>query len=186
MLLGLMGKKRSGKDTIADYLVNNYNFFKLGYADKLKRTVIDLWDLSEWQVYTQEGKESLDVRYGLTSREMQQKLGDAVREIFPNTWIYHLIKKMNELKRNPLLKAENFVISDVRRINEFNTIKEHKGIIIKIIREDIQNTDFHKSEIEMDSISNDQFDGIITAKTGEISKLYNGIEQVIFNNKFRR
>ncbi len=32
MLLGLMGKKKAGKDTIADYLVNNHNFYNEIFA----------------------------------------------------------------------------------------------------------------------------------------------------------
>ncbi len=37
MIIGIFGKKGHGKDTIADYLVDNYNFHKLSYAEPIKK-----------------------------------------------------------------------------------------------------------------------------------------------------
>ena len=37
VIIGLIGNKRVGKDTIADYLVNNYNFKKYAFADQIKK-----------------------------------------------------------------------------------------------------------------------------------------------------
>lgn len=36
MLIGLTGKKRRGKDTVANYIVEKYGFKKHGFADKVK------------------------------------------------------------------------------------------------------------------------------------------------------
>lgn len=33
MLIGLGYRARSGKDTVADYMVKNYRFIRLGFAD---------------------------------------------------------------------------------------------------------------------------------------------------------
>ena len=44
MIIGICGLIGSGKDTIADYLVTNYNFKKLSFADKLKDSVATMFD----------------------------------------------------------------------------------------------------------------------------------------------
>ena len=46
MLYVLCGSSGSGKDTIADYLINKYDFVKLSFADCLKDVVsiIFNWD----------------------------------------------------------------------------------------------------------------------------------------------
>jgi hypothetical protein len=38
----ICGKKRSGKDTLANYIVNKYCYYKLSLADTLKKMIIDL------------------------------------------------------------------------------------------------------------------------------------------------
>ena len=36
MIIGMCGLIGTGKDTVADILVNNYNFIKVSFPDKLK------------------------------------------------------------------------------------------------------------------------------------------------------
>ena len=38
-LIGLLGRKRVGKDTVADYLINNYNFTKHAFANPIKEVL---------------------------------------------------------------------------------------------------------------------------------------------------
>lgn len=45
ILIGLAGKKKSGKDTIADYLVSHHGFTKIGFADPIRAQVADAWAL---------------------------------------------------------------------------------------------------------------------------------------------
>ena len=46
MIIGMCGLIGTGKDTVADILVNNYNFIKVSFADKLKDGVATVfsWD----------------------------------------------------------------------------------------------------------------------------------------------
>ena len=44
MIIGLSGNIGSGKDTIANYLVDKYNFRKVSFASKLKDIVSILYD----------------------------------------------------------------------------------------------------------------------------------------------
>ena len=39
IIVGFIGASGSGKDTASDYLVNNYGFKKMSFADPLKKMV---------------------------------------------------------------------------------------------------------------------------------------------------
>lgn len=56
-LIGLMGKSKSGKDTVGQMLVEHEaNGATLAFADKLKEVCMDLFGFSRDDVYTEEGK----------------------------------------------------------------------------------------------------------------------------------
>jgi hypothetical protein len=56
-LIALIGKSKSGKDTIGQMLVEqNPKGVTIAFADKLKEVVCDLFDLTHDDVYTEEGK----------------------------------------------------------------------------------------------------------------------------------
>ena len=46
LVLGLMGKAQSGKDTVADILEKDYGFIRLAFADAVRRTADTIfnWD----------------------------------------------------------------------------------------------------------------------------------------------
>lgn len=45
MIIGVSGFKSSGKDTVANYLVEKYNFKRISFADPLKDMVAELFDV---------------------------------------------------------------------------------------------------------------------------------------------
>jgi hypothetical protein len=51
MIIGISGVANSGKDTIADRLVDFHRFIKLSFADPLKRICMDAFDFSEQQLW---------------------------------------------------------------------------------------------------------------------------------------
>lgn len=56
-LIGLMGKSKSGKDTVGQMLVeHDKRGATLAFADKLKEVCMDLFGLTHDDVYTEEGK----------------------------------------------------------------------------------------------------------------------------------
>ena len=59
MIIGIIGKKGYGKDTLGDYLVENYNFIKYNFADPVKDISKIIFNLNYEQLYGSE-KEVID------------------------------------------------------------------------------------------------------------------------------
>lgn len=187
VLIGFLGKKRSGKDTCADYLVEYHNFEKTAFAKPLKDCLKVLFHFTDEQLYGDK-KEDIDERWNTSPRKAMQFIGtDVIRNQFDNLipniglnfWTKHFEIFYNDNKN------KNIVVSDVRFQNEVNTIKKLGGIIIKIQRDSNNinskcKNDTHESEIEMNNIEN--YD-ILIQNNSSFEELYKQIEKTI-NNVF--
>lgn len=138
ILIGLSGKMQTGKDTVADYLVDKYKFVKLSWADKLKSIAMDLWGLTYDECYVNKTERS---------RMIMQKLGtEVIRSIEENTWVNYL---MREIRKKGYSRV---VIPDTRFPNEVEAIKKVGGKIWRVERYDTKPTGDvnHPSEIALD------------------------------------
>lgn len=140
MLIGILGRKRVGKDTTADYLCSNYNFEKITLAQPLKDVCKIAYNFSDEQLYGSL-KEVIDDRFGVSPRIIYQYLGTDIfrkdiNKIIPNIknnfWI-NLVAE-NYLKKIESNANSRIIISDVRFQNEIDRIHELGGIVIKINR----------------------------------------------------
>lgn len=140
MLIGIIGKKESGKDTVGDYLVKNFEYQKYSFALPLKKVCKELFLLEDNQLTEHKLKEQIDIRWGMSPRQMLQKVGtDLIRNnIDEDFWIKHF-KFWYKTNKG------NVVVTDCRFQNEVDIIKELGGIIIKINR-NTQRSDKHISE----------------------------------------
>lgn len=153
MLLGLTGKKGSGKDTFADYIVKKYGFIKLAFSDQLRNILKKTFNWTD-EHFNRENKEKVCKKWDITPREAMQLMGtEVLRELFNNKinttidnikYTYH-IKCIHNIVMN--LKGKNIIISDVRFQDEINYIKSMDGLIISIDK-NINYNKFsnHKSE----------------------------------------
>lgn len=193
MLIAFLGRKRSGKDTVADFLIQNKGFQKYVFADPLKKGLKSFFNLTDEQLYDEKLKEEIDPRWGVSPRKLLQIVGTdifqhSINQFIPelkgeprNHWV-NLFKEwyLTELAKNPEIKV---VIADARFIHEVKAIKELGGIVIKINRtigENINN-DTHLSEMEIDSIPDDMIDHIIN-NDDTLDELYLKINQIKFLN----
>lgn len=63
-IIGIMGKKNSGKDTVADFLCKHSPFVKVAMADPMKRICKQVYDFTDEQLWGESGKrEEQDLRY---------------------------------------------------------------------------------------------------------------------------
>ncbi len=135
-LVGLGCTAQVGKDTAAEYLEKKYpgRIKRVGFADKLKEVCMLLFGLSHEQCYgPKEVKEAIDPRYGMSPREIMQKVGDGMRKIYADIWVdtvfYTTIPQYEEEG------YDCFVISDVRYPNEGDKVHAEAGTLVKVLRD---------------------------------------------------
>jgi hypothetical protein len=141
MIIGICGFIGSGKDTVADYLVNFHEFRRESFASTLKDAVASVfgWDRTLLEGRTKEAREwreqvdpwwaaKLDMPT-LTPRWVLQYWGTEVcRKAFhDDIWIASLENKLRNSR-------DNIVISDCRFPNEIESLKRAGGNIIWVQR----------------------------------------------------
>ena len=188
MLFGILGRKGAGKDTVADYMIQKYNFQKTAFAQPLKDACRVLFNFNEEQLFGNL-KETIDPNWGTSPRTVLQWLGtdvirNNVREIIPeigdNFWV-----NLMSIKYKQMVSCNdccNVVVSDVRFKNEVEEIHKLGGMVIKIIRPTINNIDMHESEKNIDILCGDY--EIIN--DGTLEELYNKINNIIEKNVFKK
>jgi hypothetical protein len=174
MIIGLGYQARSGKDTVASYLISKYGFVQESFAEPLKNICRDICGLSDKHLYGT-WKEMLIPEYQLTSRELLQKIGAAMRTIHPDFWVLHMKRRIKDHMKNGV---NLIVVSDVRHINEAKMIKSFGGIMIKTNRNNpdkITNPN-HISETQMKSY--DKWDYQLD-NNGTYEQLYEQIDKIM-------
>lgn len=140
MILGIIGLINSGKSTVANILVEEHNFIKVSFADSLKDAVAAIFgwprdllqgDTEESRIWREQPDEywSNVMGHPVTPRWVLQHIGtDVMREHFHKSiWVHSLMKKLNEPNKN-------YVISDVRFLNEVDVILLQQGQIWEVQR----------------------------------------------------
>ena len=152
MLIGITGKAGSGKDTVADFLVEKHGFTSVSFSDILKNGIKVLFDLSEEQLHDTDTKEKKDPRWGFTPRQLMQWFGtDILRNrVRQDFFIVHMDRFLS------VNRGKNIVISDVRFENECRYIKQHYGSIINIIRPGLREIENNSHESEQLNYPTDQ------------------------------
>jgi hypothetical protein len=141
MIIGIVGNIGEGKDTVAEYLVNQHNFKRESFAGTLKDAVAAVfgWDRILLEGQTAESRawrETVDQWWAdrlsmsnLTPRYVLQQWGTEVcrKSFHGDIWIASLENKLRTI-------TTDVVISDCRFPNEFTAIKNAGGIIIRVTR----------------------------------------------------
>jgi dephospho-CoA kinase len=202
-IIGLLGSKKSGKDSAGKYLIEKHGFTRYAFGDPVKKICACMFSLSDNQLNEHDNKELLDSRWGLTPREMFQRVGTdfgqySILKLFPELedyvnhrelWCklfeYWLEDHVNEMLKNNIDKPTinndrlsnqtlNIVITDVRFQHEINCITRNGGKIVKITR-DTKLNDSHISEKEIDTIPFESIDSTID-NNGTLLDLYSQLD----------
>lgn len=144
-LIGIAGRARSGKDTVANFIIAAIGGYRYNFADPIRAMLAPLGvDMND--PYWQARKEDVIPALGVSPRRMMQTLGTEWGRnlINPDLW---LVMAHQRLLRN----GPGMVISDVRFENEAAWIRKHGGRIIHVIRPEAKAVEAHASEdgIEM-------------------------------------
>ena len=142
MIIGICGLIGSGKGTVADILVTDYNFQKISFADKLKNGVAAIfgWDRELLEGVTDKSRawrEEVDFFWTketgtqTSPRTILQLFGtECMRNgFYDGIWVSLTKKKILD---NP---AQNFVIPDVRFPNEAKMIYGINGQVWRVKRD---------------------------------------------------
>lgn len=192
-LIGIVGQKRCGKDTIGDYLIKNNSFQRYSFADPIKRGAMEMFGFTEAQMWgSAEDKETIDQRWGISPRRMLQLMGTELFQFdiathltngeFPigrEVWV-HRFKLWFEDQTKKLTNKDQFnvVIADVRFIHEAKAIRQMGGKIWRVERPSIISNDLHASEKEQLEIEAD----ITIINDSNLEELYNKINKNLNNN----
>ena len=194
MIIGICGLIGSGKGTVADYLIDQHNFQKISFADKLKDAVAEMFD---WPRAMLEGVTpqsrawrerpdsfwSQELGRDITPRYVLQVFGTECmrRGFYDGIWVSLVKKKIQE---NP---TTNWVIPDTRFPNEVDMIKSVGGSVWCVKRgqnpqwfdrykyHDVKPDDIHPSEWAW---AHSNFDHIIT-NDDTVAQLHQKIENTI-------
>jgi hypothetical protein len=208
MIIGIHGRKQCGKDTICkiiqlldiykgegrkndeiqfiksrltnSFYVNNHSIYeKHAFADNLKACAsivlgepVEYFELEFFKnsftaipISNQEGEP-------MTNREFLQILGTEIgRNIDKDIWVKSLFREYN--------KDLDWIIPDVRFVNEAEAIKSRGGILIKVER-DTGYTDNHASEHALDNYTN--FDYVIQ-NNGTIEELISKVKEILLKER---
>jgi hypothetical protein len=140
-IIGLVGYKGSGKDTVGDHLVKQYKFRRTSFADPLKHSLAALmgWKMSDLRgvsAHSRTWRETPDAWWSdamgieFTPRHMMQQFGTQIvrRHIHPDFWV---MRTRKQIESDP---GRSWVITDVRFPNEARMIRDLGGKIVRVHR----------------------------------------------------
>lgn len=134
MLIGICGAAGSGKDSIADTLVNDYGYIRNRFADPLYEMVSAMSGYTVNQLQDRALKEKpISWLGGKTPRQLLQTLGtDWGRELIcSDVWIRSVEKRV----KLALEDGRYSVITDLRFDNEAEWIHGMGGEIWRVVRD---------------------------------------------------
>lgn len=174
MIIGLTGYAQSGKDSVANILVENYGYQRVAFADPIRDLlyatnpmlkegyrVKGLVDVYGW--------DKVKVDYP-EARRLLQELGVGARKVFGDMfWVQQALRKVHF--------EGNYVITDVRYPNEAKSIRKYDNSQIwRVKRSGVDAVNSHESESAMDGEKVDQ----IFVNNGTLDDL-----KVLINTRMR-
>lgn len=176
MIVGLSGYAQVGKDTVANYLVEQYGFIKVSFADPIREALyrldprirIDEFSAASLaSAVDHMGWEEVK-RLSSDARDLLQRLGTEVgREMFgKDFWVNQGLLRARE--------HDNVVFADTRFVNEAEAIKDAGGQVWRITKPDHGPVNGHPSEVALDDYN---FDWYIPNYTG-IDELHELVDKI--------
>jgi hypothetical protein len=124
-IIGLSGLPNAGKDTAADYLVHSYGYIKLSMGHPIRELVYTLYMLDKgWMNDRYYESQPLPQLSGKTVKEVLQVIGRTCTEIHDAVWVNSVLSNLDP--------TQIYVVSDVRRPCEIDTIKDMGGVGVYI------------------------------------------------------
>lgn len=161
-IIGLIGAKQSGKDTICALLAAHRPLTRLAFADGVKEEVADAIGVPV--AFIEQHKRQL--------RPLLQHWGTELRrELFDRDyWVKRLVAKLAHV-RTPLV-----VVTDVRFPNEARALAERGARLVRVIRGPVSG-DTHASEVWVNSAEARSFAPEELVNDGSLEELATRVRQ---------
>lgn len=190
IIIGLVGVERSGKDTIADYLVSNHNFKKHNMADPIREIAKIMFDWPS-ELLTGPAKDIVDPVTGIKPRDFFTWFGTdiaqfAIYKQFPplessipprTIWA----RAMSSFIKTHI-QSHNIVIPDIRFIHEAKALLDAGGILVRISNPD-RETETQLNKYDLAELMSSSNSYIITQNvinnSRTLTMLYNNIETLL-------
>jgi dephospho-CoA kinase len=167
--VALFGYMRSGKDTVAERLIDKYGFTRFAFGDGI-RTVTRAMFPEQY-----EG--------GNKPRALLQGFGQMARQFDPDVWVKYCFREIEQAK------PERIVITDLRQPNEYKALYDAGFTIINVhtdedirIQRMIEAGDkfdpadlYHETELHMKDFAYD----LRITNNGTIDDLNRKVDQVL-------
>ncbi len=156
--LGLMGDYPGvGKDTVAEYLVTNHGFKRMGFADRLYVEVSEAFGVTVAEVSRRDLKETPQARFALAfcaDREFSSVFSEVYPDVTPDTplsprmllrawgteyrraqdedyWVRQVFAEMDTT-------PGDYVVTDPRLGNELSGVVNRQGKLVRIDRPSVK------------------------------------------------
>ena len=158
LIIGIVGRIRSGKTTIAKLIAEKYGFTIRPMAQPLKAAARMIFDWTDEHV-NGKLKDEIDERFGISPRQVLQHLGTewsqfGLCKAFPEfakitgrkVWAKNFALEYE--KRKPI----NMIVDDIRFQHEIDGVRkvEPLSIILRVVRPELDYSDGHASEEQKD------------------------------------
>lgn len=132
-LLGIHGKKRSGKDTVGKMVQDFFPQMQLiAFANHLKRICSVTFGVAEHEFHNEDLKEQCPPGHHITRREMMTMMGPAIYNTFGREFFVKHVDKHWQMS-----KESGLIVTDVRHEWEAAWVRMEGGMILHLDRETI-------------------------------------------------
>jgi hypothetical protein len=174
LIIGLAGKKRVGKSTVAERLVM-HGFEQVSFATPLKSmasVLLRSLGMTNADIHAAAlDKEAVLPVLGVSYRSLLQTLGtDWGRTVHPRIWLLCAEHRLAELDQR------NVIFDDVRFDNEAELIRDRGGLIIHLIRHTGE-MDKHASEFGVLFQPGDELVGNNGTLEGLFNRVFTAMEK---------
>jgi hypothetical protein len=145
-VIGIVGFKRSGKDTFAQALrdVFDGSSARIAFADQLRKAAAVTYGVDAGIFTDDARKDSMCPEWNITYRQMLINLGEAMRGVDPAQWVKLWRRTVEAIPSiwtgdhddGPVTRQLDMLIvaPDVRHLNEAEAIREMGGALVRVRR----------------------------------------------------
>lgn len=161
--VAIIGRARSGKDTLGARLVTAHQYTRVAFADPLKDTALSLDPIVHAEAghfgYLPVRLSALVERVGWEQakalpevRRLLQHLGQGVRDLDPGTWLRLALRKVSVANTWNL----PVVVTDCRYVNEAQALRSAGFTLVRVVRPGLSQPGAeHVSETELNDFAAD-------------------------------